>query len=208
MTSKKVDLYDREGNSVGKITLKEAIFGQPINVHVMHQAVRVYLNSLRRGTHSTKTRGLVSGGGKKPWRQKGTGRASFGSSRNPVWRGGGVAFGPHPRSHSITMPKKQRRIALLSALSSKAQNGDIIVFDELSFETPKTKELVDILSKVGADNALLVMEKDNENAVLSARNIPSVKTAAANSLNTYAVLHNDKLVLTKASLAAIEEVLI
>ncbi|MCL1975296.1 MAG: 50S ribosomal protein L4, partial [Firmicutes bacterium] len=149
----------------------------------------------------------VSGGGKKPWRQKGTGRASFGSSRNPVWRKGGVAFGPTPRSHEISMPKKMRRLALLSALSSKAMDGDIVVLEDLDLQAPKTKELVRILNNIKAPNALVVIEQDNTNAVLSARNLPKVSTAPASGLNTYKVLYNEKLVLTRSSLASLEEVL-
>ena len=144
----KIDILNREGSSVGEIELNDAIFMNQINVPIMHQAVRVYLASQRRGTHSTKNRAAVSGGGKKPWRQKGTGRASFGSSRNPVWHGGGVAFGPTPRDYSITMPKKMRRAALLSALSSKLADGKLIVIDELDFDAPKTKEMARILEIV------------------------------------------------------------
>ncbi len=203
----KVALYNKEGASVGEVELNDAIFNSQINVPVMHQAVRIYLNSQRSGTHSTKSRGMVSGGGRKPWRQKGTGRASFGSSRNPVWRGGGVAFGPSPRSYSMTMPKKMRRIALLSALSSKLADGNIVVVDELKFDKPKTSEMVQILSNLKASNALVVLEKANEFANLSARNIPCVNTAEYDSLNTYKILYNEKLVLTKEALASLEEVL-
>ena len=203
----KVTLYDKEGQAVGEVELKAEIFENQINVPVMHQAVRVYLASQRRGTHDVKSRAEVSGGGKKPWRQKGTGRASFGSSRNPVWRKGGVAFGPTPRSHEITMPKKMRRLALLSALSSKAMDGDIVVVEDLQFDVPKTKELARVLANVKAPNALVVLEAHSENVMLSARNLPGVNTAPANGLNTYKVLYNQKLVLTCSSLASLEEVL-
>jgi len=202
-----VTVYDKEGAAVGEVELKAAIFENQINVPVMHQAVRVYLAGRRRGTHSVKTRAEVSGGGKKPWRQKGTGRASFGSSRNPVWRSGGIAFGPTPRSHEITMPKKMRRLALLSALSSKALDGDIVVVDELQFAAPKTREMARVLNNLQAPNALVVLEQGNENAALSVRNLPTVNCAAANGLNTYKVLYNEKLVLTKDALALLEEVL-
>jgi large subunit ribosomal protein L4 len=202
-----VTVYNREGTSVGEIELNDAIFGVGINTGLMHQAVLVYLAAQRRGTHSTKTRGLVSGGGKKPWRQKGTGRARVGSSRNPVWRGGGVAFGPQPRSYKIAMPKKMRRLALLSALSAKAQDGDIIVFDDLNFAAPKTKEMAKVLEAVSAQNSLLVLDKDNINAMLSARNLAGVMAATPTSLNTYIILLHDKLVLTKSALATLEEVL-
>ncbi len=202
-----VSVYNKEGAQVGEVELNPAIFEKQINVPVMHQAVRVYLNSQRRGTHSTKTRAEVSGGGKKPWRQKGTGRSSFGSSRNPVWKGGGVAFGPSPRSHSIDMPKKMRRLALLSALSSKVQEGNLVVVDDLNFAAPKTKEMARVLGNLQASNALIVLEKENTAAALSARNIQGVNTAPVNGLNTYKVLYNDKLVLSKAALASLEEVL-
>ena len=202
-----VTVYDKEGQAVGEIELKAEIFGQQVNVPVMHQAVRVYLASQRRGTHDVKSRAEVSGGGRKPWRQKGTGRASFGSSRNPVWRKGGVAFGPTPRSHDITMPKKMRRLALLSALSSKAMDGDIVVVEDLHFEAPKTREMSRVLNNIKAPNALVVLEPGNENAILSARNLQGVNTAPATGLNTYKVLYNEKLVLTRSSLASLEEVL-
>lgn len=202
----KIEVKDREGARVGEVELSEAIFMAPINVPIMHQAVRVYLNSLRRGTHATKNRSAVAGGGKKPWRQKGLGRASFGSTRNPVWRGGGVAFGPVPRSHAIAMPKKMRRLALLSALSSKYAEGKLIVVDDLAMSAPKTKELARIMHNLDAENALIVLAGE-ANTVLSARNMPGINTANYDSLNTYKVLYNDKLVITQAALTALEEVL-
>lgn len=202
----KIDMLNREGSSVGEIELNDAIFMNQINVPIMHQAVRVYLASLRRGTHSTKNRAAVSGGGKKPWRQKGTGRASFGSSRNPVWRGGGVAFGPTPRDYSIAMPKKMRRAALLSALSSKLADGNLIVIDELDFEAPKTKEMARILANISATNSLVVLGEDALNAALSLRNIAGCEAVPFDGMNTYNVLYHDKLVITKAALALIEEV--
>ena len=202
----KIDMLNREGSSVGEIELNDAIFMNQINVPIMHQAVRVYLASLRRGTHNTKNRAAVAGGGKKPWRQKGTGRASFGSSRNPVWRGGGVVFGPTPRDYSIAMPKKMRRAALLSALSSKLADGDLIVIDELNFDAPKTKEMARILANIGATNALVVLGEDALNAALSLRNIASVEAVPFDGMNTYNVLYHNKLVITKAALALIEEV--
>ena len=146
----KVDLLNKEGTVVGDVELNDAIFARQINAPVMHQAVLVYLASQRPGTHQTKTRGEVSGTGKKPWRQKGLGRARVGGFRNPVWRGGGVAFGPHPRSYTIAMPKKMRRLALLSALSQKATEGNIVVVDELSFTAPQTKEMARILNNLSA----------------------------------------------------------
>ena len=203
----KIDVLDREGASVGEVELNETIFMAPINTPVMHQAVTVYLNSLRRGTHAVKNRSAVSGGGKKPWRQQGTGRASFGSSRNPVWRGGGVAFGPVPRSYKISMPKKMRRVALLSALSSKYADGDLIVVDDLAMEAPKTKELVRIMQNISAPNALIVLSDGMDNTVLSARNVTGLNTASWDSLNTYKILYNQKLVITKDALTSLEEVL-
>ena len=201
-----VNVLNREGSPVGEIELNDNIFMSQINVPVMHQAVRVYLNSQRRGTHAVKNRAAVSGGGKKPWRQKGTGRASFGSPRNPVWRGGGVAFGPTVRSHDIAMPKKMRRAALLSALSSKLAEGKVIVLDELSFDAPKTKEFARVMNNIDAANALVVLAADNGEAALSARNIPGIEAVRPDGLNTYNVLYHDKLVLTKDALAAFEEV--
>ncbi len=203
----KIDVLDREGASVGEIELNDAIFMAPVNVPVMHQAVTVYLNSLRRGTHATKNRAAVSGGGKKPWRQKGTGRASFGSSRNPVWRGGGVAFGPVPHDHKTVMPKKMRRAALLSALSSKYADGDLIILDELNMDMPKSKELVRVMNNLSSPNALIVLGAGMDNAVLSARNVVGLNTAAWDALNTYKILYNQKLVITKDALASLEEVL-
>ncbi len=203
-----VAVLNRECNPVGEVALNDAIFANQINVPVMHQAVLVYLASLRRGTHATKTKGMVSGGGKKPWRQKGTGRARTGSTRNPIWRGGGIVFGPQPRSHNIAMPKKMRRVALLSALSMKAAEEKIVVFEELDFSAPKTKEIAAILQKIAAGNALLVVDADAQNLMLSARNIPTVSVEEIHSLNTYQVLRHDKLVFTKDSLSLLGEVLI
>jgi len=202
-----VAVYNREGSSVGEIELNDAIFNRQINTPVMHQAVLVYLNSQRRGTHATKTRGLVSGGGKKPWRQKGTGRARAGSSRSPIWRGGGITFGPSPRSYSIAMPKKMRRVALLSALSLKNQEGKLIILDELNFDAPKTKEMSRVLNNLDAVNALVILEEGNNNAALSMRNMPTVQAAAPDSINTYSVLLHDKVLLTRTALSSLEEVL-
>ena len=202
----KIDMLNREGSSVGEVELNDAIFMNQINVPLMHQAIRVYLASLRRGTHSVKGRSDVSGGGKKPWRQKGTGRASFGSSRNPVWRGGGVAFGPVTRDHAISMPKKMRRAALLSALSSKLADGSIIVVDDLAMDTIKTKEIARIMNNLGAANALVVLNDEAYEAAMSLRNIPSYEAVPFDGMNVYNILYHDKLVITKEALAAIEEV--
>lgn len=201
-----IDVLNREGSSVGSVELADTIFMNQINVPIMHQAVRVYLASQRRGTHSVKNRSAVAGGGRKPWRQKGTGRASFGSSRNPVWRGGGVAFGPTPRDYSLHMPKKMRRAALLSALSSKLAEGKVIVVDELDFAVPKTKEMIRILGNLDARNALVVLGDDAANTVLSLRNIVGVDAVPFNGMNTYNILYHDNLIITKAALALIEEV--
>ena len=201
-----IDVLNREGTVVGNAELNDEIFMAQINVPIMHQAVRVYLNSQRRGTHASKNRSAVSGGGKKPWRQKGTGRASFGSSRNPVWRGGGVAFGPVVRSHNITMPKRMRRAALYSAVSSKLAEGQLIIVDELNFEAPKTKEMARVMSNLNAKNALLVLTPEDVNAALSIRNINGFEAVKFDALNTYNVLYHDKLIMTQAALAAFEEV--
>ncbi len=202
-----VNVYNMEGAQVGQMELSDAVFDRQINTALMHQAVVLYLASQRRGTHDTKTRGLVSGGGKKPWRQKGTGRARVGSSRNPVWRGGGVAFGPHPRSYGFSMPKKQRRIALASALTDKVQNGNLVVLDELSFDAPKTKAMLSVLGKFEANNALVVFAGENENAAKSARNIVGVEPVKAENVNTYNVLNHKKVIITKDALEQIQEVL-
>lgn len=202
----KIDVLNREGSAIGEVELNDAIFMKKMNVPIMHQAVRVYLASQRRGTHCTKGRSEVAGGGKKPWRQKGTGRASFGSSRNPVWKGGGVAFGPTPRSHSINMPKKMRRAALLSAISSKFADGSLIILDELDFDAPKTKDMGSVLNKVGAANALVVLGGDAVNAALSIRNLLGMEAVPFDGMNTYNVLYHDKLIITKAALALVEEV--
>ncbi|MEG1660988.1 MAG: 50S ribosomal protein L4, partial [Clostridiales bacterium] len=154
----------------------------------------------------TKNRAAVAGGGKKPWRQKGTGRASFGSSRNPVWRGGGVAFGPTPHDHKTIMPRKMRRAALLSALSSKYADGDLIIVDNLNFEKPQTKELVRVMHNLSATNALIVLGSGAENTVLSARNVVGFSTVNWDGMNTYKVLYNNKLIMTRDALASIEEV--
>jgi large subunit ribosomal protein L4 len=202
----KIDVLNREGSASGEIELSNAIFMNQINTPIMHQAVRVYLASLRRGTGSVKSRGEVAGGGKKPWRQKGTGRASFGSSRNPVWRGGGVAFGPTPRDYSITMPRKMRRAALLSALSAKLAAGELIIIDELDFEAPKTQEMARILSNLGVENALVILGDEALNTALSLRNLPGIQAVPIDGLNTYNVLYHKKLIITKEALALIEEV--
>ncbi len=199
-------VYNMEGAQVGELELKDSIFACPVNESVMHQALVLYLASQRRGTHATKTRGMISGGGKKPFRQKGTGHARQGSSRSPIMEGGGTIFGPQPRSYSFKMPKKMRRLALLSALSDKAQNGNLIIFDELKFEAPKTQAMAAALDKVSANNALLVVEVDNKNAALSARNLPKVTPVNVSGINVYELLKHDKLVMTKEAVGLLQEV--
>ena len=203
----KIAVYNMEGNEVETMELNDAVFNRPVNEGLMHQAVVLYLASLRRGTHAVKNRSTVSGGGKKPYRQKGTGHARAGSSRSPIWRGGGVVFGPTPRSYGFSMPKKQRRIALASALTTKAQNGDLIVLDKLEFAAPKTKDMIAVLGKFDATNALVVYAGENENAMKSARNIVGVEPVAATGVNTYNVLNHGKLIITKDAVACLEEVL-
>ncbi|NMB45346.1 MAG: 50S ribosomal protein L4 [Firmicutes bacterium] len=204
----KVAVYDMQGSTVGELELNDEIFAAPVNEGLMHQAVVMYLANQRRGTAATKTRGAVRGGGRKPWRQKGTGRARHGSIRSPIWVGGGVAFGPEPRDYGFTMPKKARRQALRSALSSKVAAGNVIILDELQLDEPKTRKMVDVLRNLQvAGKALIVTCDDGRNVVLSARNIPGVVTTRARDLNVYTVLNNEQLVITKQALQAIEEVL-
>ncbi|QGG49184.1 50S ribosomal protein L4 [Heliorestis convoluta] len=203
----KVAVYNMEGSQVGEIELKEEIFGIEPNESVLHQAVVAQLASWRRGTHKVKKRGEVSGGGKKPWRQKGTGRARAGTIRSPLWRGGAITFGPQPRDYKITLPKKVRRLALKSALSSKVLEGNIVVVDTLAMEAPKTKAMAGVLDKLQADRkALIVTAVNDENIFKSARNIPGVKPVDAVSINVYDILKHDKLVITKDAVAKVEEV--
>ncbi|OKO94174.1 50S ribosomal protein L4 [Geobacillus proteiniphilus] len=204
----KVALYNQNGQMVGEIELNDAVFGIEPNKHVLFEAVIMQRASMRQGTHKTKNRAEVSGGGRKPWRQKGTGRARQGSIRAPQWRGGGTVFGPVPRSYSYKLPKKVRRLAIKSALSSKVLENEIVVLDQLSLEAPKTKEMVKILNNLAVDRkALIVTDELNENVYLSARNIPGVKVVAANGINVLDVLNHDKLVITKAAVEKVEEVL-
>ncbi|MDD2496613.1 MAG: 50S ribosomal protein L4 [Desulfitobacteriaceae bacterium] len=202
----KVAIYNMQGNQVGELDLNEEIFGTEVNKPLLHQAVVGHLASLRRGTHSTKTRAMVSGGGRKPWRQKGTGRARVGSTRNPVWTKGGVAFGPHPREYGFKMPRKARRVALKSALTDKVNNGNLIVLEELNMAEPKTKEMAQILGALKAPNALVITDIENANVEKSARNIPGVTPIDAEGINVYNVLAHEKLVITKEAVARVEEV--
>lgn len=205
----KVALYNRQGETVGEIELNDNIFATEVNESLIHDVVVMYQANQRVGTASTKTRAMVRGGGRKPWRQKGTGRARVGTIRSPLWRGGGIIFGPAPRDFSYTMPKKARRQALRSALSAKVIGNQLIVLDELRMDKPKTKELVEVLRNLGIaeDKTLVVLPEGNYNVVLSANNLPKVDAADAASLNVYEVVNHAKLVLTKDALAKIEEVL-
>jgi large subunit ribosomal protein L4 len=204
----KVALYNQNGENIGEIELNDAVFGIEPNKHVLFEAVIMQRASLRQGTHKTKNRAEVSGGGRKPWRQKGTGRARQGSIRSPQWRGGGIVFGPVPRSYSYKLPKKVRRLAIKSALSSKVLENSIVVLDNLTLEAPKTKEMVKILNNLSVDRKALIVTADaNENVILSARNIPGVTVVTASGINVLDVLNHDKLVITKAAVEKVEEVL-
>ena len=203
----KVALYNVSGAQVGEIDLNDAIFGQEVNTWVMHEVVKNYLANQRQGTQNTKTRSEVRGGGIKPWRQKGTGRARQGSIRAPQWTGGGVARGPKPRSYKYTLNKKVRRLALKSALSAKVDASALIVVDDFGFDQIKTKQVADMLSALNVTGrTLIITPEKQENVVLSSRNIPKVKTTIATALNTYDVLNCDRVVLSKDAVGKIEEV--
>ena len=202
----KVDLLNVEGKKVGDIELSDDIFAVEVNEDVMHEVLVNYLANQRQGTQSTKTRSEVSGGGKKPWKQKGTGRARQGSIRAPQWIKGGIALGPKPRSYKYTLNKKVRRLALKSALSSKVLENKLIVLDSLNFDEIKTKNMSKVLSNLSVTKALVVLPESNLNVQASARNIPNVKTALVNTINTYDILKYDAFVVTKDAVAKIEEV--
>ena len=201
-----VSVYNIEGKEVGSIELNDAVFGVEINEHLVHMAVVNQLANNRQGTQSAKTRSEVSGGGRKPWRQKGTGHARQGSTRAPQWTGGGIVFAPKPRDYSFKMNKKEKRIALLSALSSKVAESKIVVLDEFKLDEIKTKKFVEVMNNLKVENALVVLEGENKNVVLSGRNIPSVKVTATNEINTYDVLKYTTLVVTKAAVEKLQEV--
>lgn len=204
----KVALFNQTGSQVGEIELNDSVFGIEPNNHVMFEAVVMQRASLRQGTHKTKIRSEVAGGGRKPWRQKGTGRARQGSIRSPQWRGGGTVFGPVPRSYSYKLPKKVRRLAIKSALSSKVQAENILVLESLAFEAPKTKEFTNVLKGLSVNSkALIVTAGLDENVALSARNIPGVTVVAADGISVLDVLNHDKLIMTKAAVEKVEEVL-
>ena len=203
----KVNVYNVLGEQVDEIDLKDSIFGVEINEHAMYEMVKNHLANKRQGTQSVKTRAEVRGGGRKPWRQKGTGRARQGSIRSPQWKGGGVVFAPKPRDYSYNVPKKIRRVAMKSALSSKVLENEIIVLDELNLVEPKTKELVKILESIKAGKkALIVMDEKNDNIIKSVNNIPNVKTTLVNTLNVYDILNYDYFVITKGAVSKVEEV--
>ncbi len=202
-----VSVYNMEGKEVGTIELNDAVFGVKVNEHLVHMAVVQQLANNRQGTQKAKTRSEVSGGGRKPWRQKGTGHARQGSTRSPQWTGGGVVFAPTPRDYSFKLNKKEKRAALKSALSDKVANGKLVVVDALSFDAPKTKEFAKVMANLNVnEKALVVLNDNNQNVVLSARNIPTVKTSLTNTINTYDVVNAKTLVLTQDAVKTIEEV--
>lgn len=201
-----VNVYNIKGEKVGEMELSEAIFGQDTNVPAMHAYVRAYLANQRQGTQSAKTRAEVSGGGKKPWRQKGTGRARQGSTRSPQWTHGGVVFAPKPRDYRISLNKKLRRVALKSALSVKVAEEKLIVLDNVAIEAPKTKEMVKVLANLKAEDALIIMPDNDENVIRASNNIQGVETATVGTFNTYELLKHDFAILTVDSVKKIEEV--
>ena len=201
-----VSVLNMEGKEVGTIELSDAVFGVKVNEHLLHMAVVQHLANKRQGTQKAKTRSEVRGGGKKPWRQKGTGHARQGSTRAPQWTGGGVVFAPVPRDYSFKMNKKEKRGALKSALTSRVNENKLIVVDELKLDKIKTKDFITVMNNLKADKALVVLDGENQNVVLSARNIPDVQTAFVNTINVYDILKYSTLVLTKEAVAKIEEV--
>ena len=201
-----VSVYNMEGAQVGTIELSDSIFAVPVNEHLVHQAVVAQLANKRQGTQKAKTRSEVRGGGRKPWRQKGTGHARQGSTRAPQWTHGGVVFAPVPRDYSFKLNKKERRAALKSALTSRVEEKKFIVVDEINFDEIKTKKFQDVLNNLSVSKALVVLEDGNKNAELSARNIADVKTAKTNTINVYDILKYNTVIATKAAVQAIEEV--
>ena len=201
-----VTVYNMEGNEIGTMELNDAVFGVEINEHLVHLAVVRQLANKRQGTQKAKTRSEVSGGGRKPWRQKGTGHARQGSIRAPQWTGGGVVFAPVPRDYEVKMNKKERRAALKSALTSKVQDNKLVVVDSLALAEVKTKEMQRVLTNLKAEKALVITASDDKNVVLSARNIADVQTATVNTMNVYDVMKHNTVVVTKDAVASIEEV--
>ena len=201
-----VSVYNMEGREVGTVELNDAIFGVEVNEHLVHMAVLRQLANKRQGTQKAKTRSEVSGGGRKPWRQKGTGHARQGSTRAPQWKGGGVVFAPAPRDYSVKMNKKEKRIALKSALTSRVNENKFIVVDELKLDEIKTKKMTGVLKALNAEKALIVLHGDDGNVILSSRNIPHVKVSFINTINVYDILKYNTMIVTKDAVAAIEEV--
>ncbi len=201
-----VTVFNMEGNEVGTMELNDAVFGVEINEHLVHLAVVRQLANNRQGTQKAKTRSEVSGGGRKPWRQKGTGHARQGSIRAPQWTGGGVVFAPVPRDYEVKMNKKERRAALKSALTSKVQDNKLVVVDSLTLAEAKTKEMQKVLTNLKADKALVITAADDQNVAISARNIADVQTATVNTMNVYDVMKHNTVVVTKDAVASIEEV--
>ena len=201
-----VSVYNMEGNEVGTIDLNDAVFGVEVNEHLVHMAVVAQLANKRQGAQKAKTRSEVSGGGRKPWRQKGTGHARQGSTRAPQWTGGGVVFAPTPRDYTIRLNKKEKRLALKSALTSRVLENKLIVVDELKFDEVKTKNFANVMNNLKASKALVVLNENDANVVLSARNIPTVKTALTNTINVFDILKYNTVIVTKAAVATIEEV--
>ncbi|GCD11233.1 50S ribosomal protein L4 [Clostridium tagluense] len=203
-----LDLFNKQAQKIGDIQLNESIFGVEINMNAMHQVVVAQLANKRQGTQSAKTRAEVRGGGIKPWRQKGTGRARQGSIRAPQWIHGGIVFAPKPRDYRMSVPKSMRRVAFKSALSAKVAENEMIVIDSLEFDSPKTKAMLEILTAFGTKKTLIVVEKSNENVYKSARNIPGVQVSPVNNLNVYDILKYEKFIVTKDAVSKIEEVYI
>ena len=201
-----VSVYNMEGKEVGTMELSDAVFGVDVNEHLVHMAVVAQLANKRQGTQKAKTRSEVSGGGRKPWRQKGTGHARQGSTRAPQWTGGGVVFAPTPRDYTIRLNKKEKRLALKSALTSRVQEQKFIVLDELKFDEIKTKKMQAVLDALNVSKALVVLNENDQNVVKSARNIENVQTALTNSINVYDILKYNTVIVTKAAVATIEEV--
>ena len=201
-----VSVYNMEGKEVGTLDLNDAVFGVEVNEHLVHMAVVQHLANMRQGTQKAKTRSEVSGGGRKPWRQKGTGHARQGSTRAPQWTHGGVVFAPVPRSYKIKMNSKEKKAAIRSALTSKLQSGDMIVVDKIAFDGIKTKNMVKVLGNLKADKAYVVINGNDQNVVLSARNIPTMKLASSGTLSVYDIVKYKKLVLTQDAVKTIEEV--
>ena len=201
-----VSVYNMEGKEVGTMELNDAVFGVEVNEHLVHMAVLQQLANNRQGTQKAKTRSEVSGGGRKPWRQKGTGHARQGSTRAPQWTGGGVVFAPVPRDYSFKMNKKEKRAALKSVLTAKVQENKVVILDELKLDEVKTKAMVNVLNNVKAEKAIVVLKENDEKVMLSARNIADVQTSLVNTINVYDILKHNTLVMTKEAVQAVEEV--